>query len=262
MSVPVKNSIAVPAVPGTWARGDPSLTEPFGTGRQPGRLLFDFGVMASLLKPDAADAPLLDFGAGSGWISELCARMGLHTVSFDVHGDLASCLAARAAADRRVDPALLGYAHGDGHAMPFEAASFGHLLCYDTLHHMHDYPRVFAEFHRVLRPGGRAIFVEPGAGHSSSRETIAFVEAQKQHDPNWIERDVVLEDIDQIARAAGFADGVRIVPVPHPQQLMSYTLTGWTRFRKRRWFSRRPYTDQLARINYWDRIVFCVDKPA
>jgi ubiquinone/menaquinone biosynthesis C-methylase UbiE len=47
--------------------------------------------------------------------------------------------------------------------MPFESGMFGHLLCYDTVHHMHDYPKVFAEFFRVLRPGGRGVFVEPGA---------------------------------------------------------------------------------------------------
>ena len=43
--------------------------------------------------------------------------------------------------------------------------------------------------------------VEPGARHSTSPETIAFVEAQKKHDPNWIERDVVLEEIDHTVLA-------------------------------------------------------------
>lgn len=145
--------------------------------------------------------------------------------------------------------------------MPFESGTFGHLLCYDTLHHMHDYPRVFSEFFRVLRKGGRGILVEPGARHSTSPETMAFVEAQKKHDPTWIERDVVLEEIDQIARSAGFKAGLSIVPMPHPLALQVYSMNEWTQFRKRDSLQRLRLTDQLASLNYWDRVIFYVDKP-
>ena len=125
--------------------------------------------------------------------------MGFQTVAFDIHGDLKVCLENRVKADSRIKECLLSFAHGDGHDMPFESGVFGHLLCYDTLHHMQDYAKVFSEFFRVLRSGGRAIFVEPGARHSSSPETVAFINAHKKHDPIWIERDVILEEIDQIA---------------------------------------------------------------
>lgn len=238
-----------------------TITEPFTAGRAAPRLLFDFSVMASLLKPSVLDAPILDFGAGTAWVSELCARMGFHAVAFDIHGDLQACLENRAQADCRIDEGLLSFAHGDGHAMPFEADVFGHLLCYDTLHHMHDYPKVFSEFFRVLRRGGRGIFVEPGARHSTSPETIAFVEAQKKHDPTWIERDVVLEEIDQIARNVGFEAGLSIVPMPHPAALQAYTLGEWTQFRDGDTLQRLRLTDQLAYLNYWDRVIFYVDKP-
>lgn len=239
---------------------NPAVTEPFKAGRAASRLLFDFGVMASLMEPTVLDQPLLDFGAGSGWISEFCARMGLQTVAFDSHGDLQACLENRVQADSRIDPGLLSFAHGDGHAMPFEPEAFGHVLCYDTLHHMHDYPKVFSEFYRVLRRGGRGIFVEPGARHSTSPETVAFIETQKKHDPRWIERDVVLEEIDQIARAAGFVEGLCIVPMPHPLNLNIYSMKSWSRFRKWAPLKRLGLTNQLASINYWDRVIFYVDK--
>lgn len=142
-----KSSAATPDI-------SPTVTEPFTAGRAAPRLLFDFGVMASLMNPSVLDQPVLDFGAGTGWVSEFCARMGFQTVAFDIHGDLQGCLENRAKADYRIDERLLSFAHGDGHAMPFEAGTFGHLLCYDTLHHMHDYPKVFSEFFRVLRRGG------------------------------------------------------------------------------------------------------------
>jgi ubiquinone/menaquinone biosynthesis C-methylase UbiE len=217
--------------------------------------------MTSLLKPPLLEWPILDFGAGTGWVSEFCARMRFQTVAFDIHGDLRACLENRVQADCRIDERLLSFAHGDGHAMPFEAGIFGHVLCYDTLHHMHDYPRVFSEFFRVLRRGGRGIFVEPGARHSSSPETVAFVASQKKHDPTWIERDVVLEEINEIALDVGFKAGLSVVPMPHPAALQTFSMEEWASFRQGDKLQRLRITDHLASINYFDRVIFCVDKP-
>ncbi len=150
-------------MPSNQRAARPSITDPFTAGRSAPRLLFDFGVMASLLKPSVLDQPVLDFGSGTGWVSEFVARMGLQSVAFDIHGDLQACLESWAKADNRIDPGLMSFAHGDGHATPFEPGVFGHLLCYDTLHHMHDYPKVFGEFFRVLR-GGVASSSNPGHG--------------------------------------------------------------------------------------------------
>lgn len=239
----------------------PTLTEPFCSGRAAPRLLFDYSVMMALLKTSGLDWPILDFGAGTGWVSEMCARMGFHTVAFDIHGDLKACLENRVRADCRIDENLLSFAHGDGHDMPFESCVFGHLLCYDTLHHMRDYKKVFSEFFRVLKTGGRAIFVEPGARHSTSAETTAFIKKYKKDDPNWIERDVVLEDIEQIARAAGFSNGLSIVPLPHASSLPVYSMQDWDSFRKGSDRQRQRMTDLLSHINYWDRVIFFVEKP-
>jgi ubiquinone/menaquinone biosynthesis C-methylase UbiE len=96
----------------------------------------------------------IDAGAGSGWVSEFCARMGLQTVAFNMRGDLQPRPEDGVKADKRIDPSLLTYVQGDGHTMPFEPGSFGHLLCYDTLHHMRDYSRVLLEFFRIPRIGG------------------------------------------------------------------------------------------------------------
>jgi len=140
--------------------------------------------------------------------------MGQQVTAFDIHTDLEGCISGRVEADKRIDRALISHATGDGHAMPFDDNTFGHALCYDTLHHMHDYDKVFSEFARVLKPGGRAIFVEPGAKHSTSPETIEFMKL-KSHDPTWIERDIVLEDINRCATASGLSS-LAIVPMQHP----------------------------------------------
>ena len=81
---------------------------------------------------------------------------------------------------------------------------FGHVCSFDSLHHMHAYAQTLAEMARVLAPGGRAVFVEPGAQHSRSPETVAFLRTIPPGDPDWIERDVVLEEIDAWPARAGF----------------------------------------------------------
>lgn len=240
---------------------DPTLCEPFnGKGRNAGRLLHDFGAMLSLLNPDMLASPTLDFGAGSCWITESLAKMGQEVVAFDIHANLGPCIAGRVKSDARIDPALIKHQQGDGHDMPFPNGTFGHLLCYDTLHHMHDYGTVFKEFSRVLKPLGRAIFVEPGAIHSKSPETVAFMKTMT-HDPSWIERDVVLEEINRCALNAGF-DELTIVPMQHPVDLMRFTLTVWSQYRRGHTKLRAAVADRLSNTNYNERVIFYCDKPA
>lgn len=239
---------------------EPSVTEPFNVGRNTPRLLFDFSVMTALLKTGELCEPILDFGSGTGWITEFCARMGYKTVAFDIHNNLQACLENRVDADNRINGNLINFSQGDGHNMPFEDNLFGSLLCYDTLHHMRDYQEVFCEFFRVLKNGGRAIFVEPGARHSSSPETINFLKNRKPNDIDWLERDVVLEEIDKIAREAGFNHGVKIVPMPSTLAMQEFSLQTWQDFIKGDVYQRQKFSDQLAQINYWDRVIFYVDK--
>ena len=238
---------------------EPHLCEPFMNGRDTGRLLHDLGAMLSLLNPEMLRSPILDFGAGSCWITETIARMGHQVTAFDIHTDLEGCIRGRVEADRRIDSSLISHASGDGHAMPFADGLFGHILCYDTLHHMHDFDAAFREFARVLAPGGRAIFVEPGAKHSTSAETIAFMELKK-HDATWIERDIVLEEIDVCANSAGLSEIV-LMPVGHPIAPQTFTLKDWLGLRRRRGFrGRNRLANRLIATNYDQRVIFYVRK--
>lgn len=45
--------------------------------------------------------------------------------------------------------------------LPFESESFTAVLCIDTVNHLADRVRVFAEWSRMLGPGGRLLFTDP-----------------------------------------------------------------------------------------------------
>ena len=49
-------------------------------------------------------------------------------------------------------------ARADAESLPFAAESFDLVIGHAVLHHLPDLRRAFAEFHRVLRPGGRIVF--------------------------------------------------------------------------------------------------------
>jgi hypothetical protein len=114
---------------------------------------------------------------------------------------------------------------------------------------------------RILDKQGRAIFVEPGAKHSSSKQTRKFIKQYKKDDPTWLEKDVILEDISEHAKEAGFKRA-RIVPHMLPN-VKSYRLDDWVSFVKRERVQSPLGTDylrHLASLNYDARIIFYLEK--
>jgi SAM-dependent methyltransferase/glycosyltransferase involved in cell wall biosynthesis len=162
------------------------------------RYLFDFMVVAKSmdLRPGAK---VLDFASGSGYVSELLNRVGYITVAFDLDPGLLAIGRERLTMDTRCDPARTSFVLGDGLCLPFLNESFDGIICMNALHHMPDYHAALAEMHRVLRPGGRAVFSEPGAEHSKTPESVNMM---KEY--GVLERDVILSEIYRLAKAVGF----------------------------------------------------------
>ena len=102
----------------------------------------EYRLCATLLGPGR----VLDLGCGTGHsYEELAPR---ETVGVDIEP------AALAGQDRETHAA-------DMRALPFEADAFDSLLSIQSIEHVPDPDRLLAEAARVLRPGGRAIFVTP-----------------------------------------------------------------------------------------------------
>ena len=188
--------------------------------------------------------PVLDFGAGNAWVSEFFVLMDFECVAFDINPKLKSWRKQRIALNPKLNKEKFHVKLGDGHEMPFENSTFGSILTFDSLHHMHDYNKIFEEFHRVLQKKGRAIFVEPGARHSKSADTIAYLKTM-EHDPSWIERDVVLDEINSIAKKAGFEKGITIVPTQHPLSQTRFKMNEWNEFRDDKGSARKSFCEKF-----------------
>ena len=154
---------------------------------------------------------VVDFGAGMCWLTIGLHRTGCRVVALDV-SKAALDLGQRAFQEARLPagsplPRFLVY---DGYRFPLEDGSVDRVACYDALHHVPNKTTVLREMHRVLRPGGRACFVEPGPGHSASTDAVHDTE-------QWgvLEDEIDATRLCEIAAEVGFSDAYT-VPLPDP----------------------------------------------
>jgi SAM-dependent methyltransferase len=98
----------------------------------------------------------LEIGAGTGYFSLNLLRSGI--VQEATCTDISSGMVAMLAENAKQLGLNVRTMRADAESLPFEGGSFDLVLGHAVLHHLPDLPRAFAEFHRVLRPGGRIVF--------------------------------------------------------------------------------------------------------
>jgi len=169
--------------------------------------LFDAAIACELLAPRPDDR-VLDFAAGTGWATELLARVGVRTVSIDLSLEMMRRGRQRLAADGRLvfrDDARFVVARGQ--TLPFGDGVFDGILCLNALHHLPSYADALHEIHRVLKPGGRAVFSEPGTAHA-----VEPLSAFRMREHAVLEKRVSLPLVRRLAFDAGFTR-MRVVPL-------------------------------------------------
>jgi SAM-dependent methyltransferase len=103
---------------------------------------------------------VLDYGCGGGGFSNLLASKGARVEGIDISESLVN-LAARSIPDGIPPPS---FSVRDAHETGFADASFDYVFGNGILHHL-ELERAYREVARVLRPGGRAFFMEPMEQH-------------------------------------------------------------------------------------------------
>jgi len=172
--------------------------------------LFDVAIACELLAPRPDDL-VLDFAAGTCWATELLGRLGVRTVSIDLSLEMMRRGRQRLAADSRLvfrDQA--GFVAARGQALPFADASFDGVLCMNALHHLPSYADALRDIHRVLKPGGRAVFSEPGTAHA-----VQALSQFRMREERIVEKSVALPLVRRLAMEAGFTR-MRVVPLRSP----------------------------------------------
>lgn len=209
------------------------------------QLLSYFTALATNL-PTSPRSPILDLGAGTGWVSELLTKLGYRTIAVDVSESL-----LRLGRERFFGHDL-SYccAVGDMTQLPFPSDTFDAAVIIDALHHVPNLPAVFRETFRVLGQGGVFLIAEPGEGHSETEKSRLEM---RQH--GVMEGEIRITDATRWAREAGF-DRIRIIPQFEPvislspEDLEYATVTPPERWRLCRGEKQVPFDELILQSVY------------
>ncbi len=116
---------------------------------------------AVIAKSSEGSAKLLDIGSGYGAFVLSCRQHGLDATGFelaDFEVEISKQRLSRCEPDAHSDTV---FQNGDGGRLPFPDGSFEIVTLLNVLEHVPDYGSVLSEAVRVLRPGGRLIFICP-----------------------------------------------------------------------------------------------------
>lgn len=103
----------------------------------------------------------LDVACGAGQPTlRICEETGAFGVGIDVNTE--GIARATEVRDERGMQDLADFQVVDGSlALPFEDESFDAIVCIDAINHLPDRPAVLRQWHDVLKPGGRLVFIDP-----------------------------------------------------------------------------------------------------
>jgi SAM-dependent methyltransferase len=180
---------------------DDLFAKPFGSVRETPGLLNRLGTLLGGLQL-APGMSVLEFGCGSGWLSRALTQLGCEVIAADV---APTALRLGEELYRRLPPVgncpSPRFLRFDGHRLDLPDDSVERVVCFDAFHHVPNPSEALAELGRVLRPGGIAGFAEPGPNHSRGQQS----QFEMRHF-RTVENDIVVQDIWEAARRAGFTD--------------------------------------------------------
>jgi SAM-dependent methyltransferase len=177
------------------------LAKPFASPDEAPQLMISLGVVLQGLRV-LPGMTVLEYGAGSGWLSRYLTQLGCKVILLDVSAtalEIARELYRRQPViGERPAPEFLVF---DGRKIALPDGSVDRVLCFDAFHHAPNPEAVIAEFGRVLKAGGVAGFAEPGPNHSKAPQS-----QYEMRTYGVLENDVDMHAIWGAARMAGFSD--------------------------------------------------------
>jgi ubiquinone/menaquinone biosynthesis C-methylase UbiE len=152
----------------------------------------------------------LEIGSGTGYFSLNLMQQGLigRLTATDISPGMLSQLASTAAGLGLDDVTTVVT---EAETLPFDHESFDLVLGHAVLHHIPDLDRAFAEFKRVLRPGGSIVFAGEPSRYGDRlaalpKRTGVFVAPAWRRVVGARERAVAEADQRRLLERAGFDD--------------------------------------------------------
>jgi SAM-dependent methyltransferase len=177
------------------------LAKPFSRADETPQLLIGFATLLQGLDLQPG-LTVLEYGAGSGWLSRFLTQLGSRAILLDVSPTALAM--AQTLYDRlpplgeRPAPSFLQF---DGLQIDLPDQSVDRIVCFDAFHHATNPEEILTEFARVLVPGGIAAFAEPGPFHSQSDQSQFEMRTY-----GVIENDVDVHALWKEAQRLGFTD--------------------------------------------------------
>ncbi|MEG3178422.1 class I SAM-dependent methyltransferase [Sphingomonas sp. RB3P16] len=122
-------------------------------------------ILAGIDLPDLTEATVMDYGVGSWGFA--CIFDRLKQCAHPIGVDISRSAIERSIKVSRNDPLLAGktvtYLTSQGYNIDLPNNSCDVIFCGECIEHVEDTDGFLSEFHRILKPGGTAIFTTPNA---------------------------------------------------------------------------------------------------
>jgi SAM-dependent methyltransferase len=221
------------------------------------RWLFDLATVILLLDCRPGDR-VLDLGAGSGFSSETLARLGYSVVAVDPDYAALQNNRRRPSFDPHRIQGQIQAVRGVAEQLPFRTHSFDGAVAMNVLHHVPDLQSAASELQRVLKPGSRIAFCEPGLDHLGHPETRRAISEHGENDRPF---DVLA--FLALARDQGFREAMLTATLQSPLRLLRLEEIGLylSGSHPRPWLTPAGVIDELHRRHAYGMLVNHGEKP-
>ncbi|NIM22362.1 MAG: methyltransferase domain-containing protein [Candidatus Latescibacteria bacterium] len=158
----------------------------------PEHLAVKFAMLEALGYRLTADPEILDFGCGAGRSVQVLRDAGYSGWGCDIRIKASQATAAQTSAmqkkietDSMLEAGWLRLIEDDPYRLPFNDDSFDFVFSEQVLEHVHNYPEMTLELHRIMKPGGACLHFFPSRYQIVERHIkVPLAAALTSH--NWL----------------------------------------------------------------------------
>ena len=184
------------------------LKKPFSGIEEAGSYCMQLGRLIGGLKL-ARGMTILDWGAGSCWMSEIMNKLGMNTIALDITKTGLEVGKKLFKMDQRIDTSLKHeFKHYDGRKIPLPDNSVDRIVISWAFHHIVNKIEMLEEFYRILKKDGIVGMMDAGLKYSESDMAM-----HEKHTFGALEDNIDLEKMDDIIKKIGFKN-IKITYAP------------------------------------------------